>query len=80
MLAFLEKIVYNYSSYVYFREGGSRMEILEEQKQAMLQILKQEIINLNKEITEDTIRDASVEELTEYLELMGKIKDKLNLI
>ena len=56
------------------------MGILEEQKQAMLQILKQEIINLNKEITEDTIRDASVEELTEYLELMGKIKDKLNLI
>lgn len=56
------------------------MEKMKEQKQEMLKVLKQEIINLNREITEEAINQASVEELTKYLDLMSQIKDKLNLI
>lgn len=56
------------------------MEDIEMIKQEMLDSIKQGIINVNKQITEDMIKKATKEELIRYLELISKIKDELNVI
>ena len=56
------------------------MDEIEIKKQEILEIIKKRIVEINKEITDETIQNASYEELVQYLELMSKIKDELNLI
>lgn len=56
------------------------MEDVEMEKQEILNALKKEIIKLNKQVTEEAIQEASREELIQYLELMSKIKEELNLV
>jgi len=56
------------------------MEEIEKKKQEILEIIKNRIIEINQEVTDEAIKEASYEELVHYLELMSKIKDELNLI
>ncbi len=55
-------------------------EEIELKKEAILKSLKKELVNIHEQMSSETIKNASKDELIRYLELMDAIKEMLKII